>query len=65
METRAHFIVIGGFVVAVLVGLFTFIYWLQNAGGFGKQAGSGQEQAFLHEGTAGIHGVAVSDSGMG
>ena len=38
METRAHFIVIGGFVVAFLVGIFTFIYWLQNTGGFSKQA---------------------------
>ena len=38
METRAHFIVIGGFVVVFLVGIFTFIYWLQNAGGFGRQA---------------------------
>ena len=37
METRAHFTIIGGFVVAVLLASFTFIYWLQNAGGFVRQ----------------------------
>ncbi len=38
METRAHFTIIGGFVLLFLFGLFTFIYWLQNTGGFGKQS---------------------------
>ena len=37
METRAHFTIIGGFVLLFLFGLFTFIYWLQNTGGFAKQ----------------------------
>jgi phospholipid/cholesterol/gamma-HCH transport system substrate-binding protein len=37
METRAHYTIIGGFVVFFLVALFTFIYWLQNAGGLVKQ----------------------------
>jgi len=37
METRAHYTIIGGFVLAFLVGLFTFVYWLQNAGGFARQ----------------------------
>jgi phospholipid/cholesterol/gamma-HCH transport system substrate-binding protein len=37
METRAHFTLIGAFVIAVLVAAFTFIYWLQFAG-FSAQA---------------------------
>jgi phospholipid/cholesterol/gamma-HCH transport system substrate-binding protein len=37
METRAHFTVIGALVVAFIVGVFGFIYWLQNAGGFSQQ----------------------------
>ena len=32
METRAHFTLIGAFVVAAIVAAFTFIYWLQFAG---------------------------------
>ncbi len=37
METRAHFTVIGGFVLFFVVSLFTFVYWLQNSGGFNRQ----------------------------
>jgi phospholipid/cholesterol/gamma-HCH transport system substrate-binding protein len=38
METRAHYAIIGGFVLFVIVACFTFIYWLQNPGGLGRQA---------------------------
>jgi len=38
METRAHYTLIGAFVVGVILAAFGFIYWLQYAGGLGKQA---------------------------
>lgn len=38
METRAHYGLIGAFTVAVIVGIFGFIYWLQWGGGLGEQA---------------------------
>ena len=37
METRAHYTLIGAFVVAVIAGTFGFIYWLQWGGGLGQQ----------------------------
>jgi len=38
METRAPFVVVGAFVLAVIVGVFGFVYWLKNAGSVGKRA---------------------------
>jgi phospholipid/cholesterol/gamma-HCH transport system substrate-binding protein len=38
METRAHYTLIGAFVVGFIVAAFGFIYWLQYAGGLGQQA---------------------------
>ena len=39
METRANYIVTGAFTLAVIAGVFGFIYWLQNgAGGGGERA---------------------------
>lgn len=35
METRARYILIGSFVLAFALGLFAFVYWLQNVGGLG------------------------------
>jgi phospholipid/cholesterol/gamma-HCH transport system substrate-binding protein len=37
METRAHYTLIGAFVVAVIAATFGFIYWLQWGGGLGQQ----------------------------
>ena len=37
METRAPFIVVGAFVLAVIVAVFGFVYWLQNTGGLGPR----------------------------
>ena len=34
METKANHLVIGAFVLAVLVGGFGFVYWMENRGGF-------------------------------
>lgn len=36
METRAHYAVIGGFVLACIVAVFGFVYWLQNTGVIGR-----------------------------
>ncbi len=36
MEIRARYILIGSFTLAVLLGAFTFIYWLENAVGLGQ-----------------------------
>jgi phospholipid/cholesterol/gamma-HCH transport system substrate-binding protein len=37
METRAPFIIVGAFVLAAIVAVFGFVYWLNNAGGVGKR----------------------------
>lgn len=38
METRAHYTLIGAFVLVVIGAIFGFIYWLQWGGGLGEQA---------------------------
>ena len=35
METRAPFVIVGAFVLAAIVAVFGFVYWLNNAGGIG------------------------------
>jgi phospholipid/cholesterol/gamma-HCH transport system substrate-binding protein len=37
METRAPYIIVGGFVLAAIAAVFGFAYWLNNAGGIGKR----------------------------
>ena len=37
METRAPFAVVGAFVLAAIVAVFGFVYWLQNTGGLGPR----------------------------
>jgi phospholipid/cholesterol/gamma-HCH transport system substrate-binding protein len=37
METRAPFVAVGAFVLAAIVALFGFVYWLHNAGGIGPR----------------------------
>jgi len=38
METRANYVLIGVFTLAVVVGVFGFVYWFQNIGGAGERA---------------------------
>ena len=38
METRAPFVVVGAFVLAAIVAVFGFVYWLHNTGGLGPRA---------------------------
>src|SRR6202166_2810872 len=38
METRAPFVVVGAFVLAVIAAVFGFVYWLHNTGGLGPRA---------------------------
>ncbi len=38
METRAPFVLIGAFVLAAIVAVFGFVYWLNNSGGIGPRA---------------------------
>ena len=38
METKANYIVTGAFTLAVIVGVFGFIFWFQNGGGVGERA---------------------------
>jgi phospholipid/cholesterol/gamma-HCH transport system substrate-binding protein len=38
METRAPFALIGAFVLAAIVAVFGFVYWLNNSGGLGPRA---------------------------
>jgi phospholipid/cholesterol/gamma-HCH transport system substrate-binding protein len=37
METRANYVLIGFFTLAVVVGVFGFVYWFQNIGGSGER----------------------------
>ncbi len=37
METRANYVLIGVFTLAVVVGVFGFVYWFQNIGGTGER----------------------------
>lgn len=37
METRAPYALIGFFVLAVVAGVFGFVYWLHNSGGLGER----------------------------
>jgi phospholipid/cholesterol/gamma-HCH transport system substrate-binding protein len=38
METRANYVLIGAFTLAVAFGVFGFIYWFQSIGGSGERA---------------------------
>ena len=38
METRANYVLIGLFTLAVVLGVFGFIYWFQNIGGSGERS---------------------------
>jgi len=38
METKANYTVIGLFTLAVIVGVFGFVYWFENIGGTGERA---------------------------
>src|SRR6202795_382584 len=37
METRAPFVVVGAFVLAAIVAVFGFVYWVHNAGSLGPR----------------------------
>ncbi|MEG6508243.1 MlaD family protein [Methyloligella sp. 2.7D] len=37
METRARYILIGSFMLAAVVAVFCFVYWMENTGGFGQR----------------------------
>src|SRR4051812_45853881 len=37
METRAPFVIVGAFVLAAILGVFGFVYWLHNSGGLGPR----------------------------
>ena len=38
METRANYVMTGGFTLAVIVGVFSFIFWFHNSGSGGERA---------------------------
>src|SRR6478736_1852408 len=38
METRAPFVIVGAFVLAAIIAVFGFVYWLQNTGGLGPRS---------------------------
>jgi len=40
METKANYVLIGMFTLAVVAGVFGFVYWFQNIGGAGGMIGS-------------------------
>jgi len=38
METRANYVVTGAFTLAVIAGVFSFIFWFHNSGSGGERA---------------------------
>ncbi|XSG83138.1 MAG: ABC-type transport auxiliary lipoprotein family protein [Methyloligella sp. ZOD6] len=38
METRARYILIGTFMLAAIVAIFAFVFWLESAGGFSQRS---------------------------
>jgi phospholipid/cholesterol/gamma-HCH transport system substrate-binding protein len=38
METKANYVLIGLFVLAIVIGVFGFVFWFQNIGGTGERA---------------------------
>jgi phospholipid/cholesterol/gamma-HCH transport system substrate-binding protein len=38
METKASYIVTGAFTLAVIAGVFGFLYWVNGAGGGGERS---------------------------
>ncbi|MFO1107986.1 MAG: ABC-type transport auxiliary lipoprotein family protein [Bradyrhizobium sp.] len=38
METRAPFVIVGAFIVAAIVAVFGFVYWLHNSAGIGARS---------------------------
>jgi phospholipid/cholesterol/gamma-HCH transport system substrate-binding protein len=38
MEIRARYVLIGSFTLAVILGIFAFVYWIKNTGGLGARA---------------------------
>ena len=37
MEIRARYVLIGSFVLAFVLGMFGFVYWIKNIGGLGQR----------------------------
>lgn len=37
MEIRARYVLIGSFVLAFTLGIFSFVYWIKNTGGLGQR----------------------------
>ena len=37
METKARYLLVGSFVLAAVVAIFAFVYWLHNTGGLGER----------------------------
>jgi phospholipid/cholesterol/gamma-HCH transport system substrate-binding protein len=56
METRARYALIGLFMLAVIIGSFAFVYWLENKGGFG------QRDTYRVEFQSDVSGLAVGSS---
>ncbi|BCJ90513.1 hypothetical protein IZ6_12480 [Terrihabitans soli] len=38
METRARYVLVGAFLLAAALGVFFFVYWLNNSAGFGARS---------------------------
>jgi phospholipid/cholesterol/gamma-HCH transport system substrate-binding protein len=38
MEIRARYVLIGSFTLAVILAIFSFVYWIKNTGGLGARA---------------------------
>ena len=62
METRARYVIIGAFVLAVIFAGFGFVYWLQHIGGLGARA---QYRIRFEQPVSGLHpGAGVLFNGL-
>jgi len=62
METRAPYAVIGFFVLAAIVAVFGFVYWLNNVGGIGER--TTYRVRFEHSVAGMLNGAAVLFNGI-
>ena len=52
METKANYLMIGGFVLGVLAFAFIFVFWMSNFAGGGKRY-----YIVFESSVAGLHGL--------
>src|ERR1700719_1171781 len=66
METRANYVVTGAFTLAVIAGVFSFIFWFHNSGSGGERASyrvvfTGSGSGLRRGGSVFFHGIRLAE----